>query len=235
MLPRSYIKCQPPPSRWPPPTAGPGADASPGLWGGSAREICCWRGRCSCPGPRPTTAASTCPFRRGHCWRARAGWCWPCRGCSAFWAGAAGRYSPPGSPWQTQRWMSVPSATPAFRCRSRFRAGRWCWCGSVPCKAACRPPWVLIWSSTSLGPLPCPTRRWGCALSPAPPWPGTVSCRPSRQLLWFAEPLLAPLPGELSSKARLRRTRPSTRECRPRNLRDRKVPNRPDLRQDRRA
>ena len=37
----------------------------PGLWGGSAREICCWRGRCSCPGPRPTTAASTCPFRRG--------------------------------------------------------------------------------------------------------------------------------------------------------------------------
>ena len=39
----------------------------PGLWGGSARGICCWRGRCCCPGPRPTTAASTCPFRRGHC------------------------------------------------------------------------------------------------------------------------------------------------------------------------
>ena len=30
MLPRSYIKCQPPPSRWPLPTAGPGADALPG-------------------------------------------------------------------------------------------------------------------------------------------------------------------------------------------------------------
>ena len=129
-------------------------------------------------------------------------------GCSAFWAGAAGRYSAPGSPWQTQRWMSGPSATPAFRCRSRFRAGRWCWCGSVPCRAACRPSWVLIWSSTLPGPLPCPTRRWGCALFPAPPWLGTVSCRPSRQLLWFAEPLLAPLPGELSSKARLRGSMP---------------------------
>ena len=46
--------------------------------------------------------------------------------------------------------------------------------------AACRPPWVLIWSSTLPGPLPCPTRRWGCALFPALPWPGTVSCRPSR-------------------------------------------------------
>ena len=88
--------------------------------------------------------------------------------------------SPPGSLWQTQRWISGPSATPAFRCRSRFRAGRWCWCGSVPCGAACRPPWVLIWSSTLPGPLPCPSRRWGCVLFPAPPWPGTVSCRPSR-------------------------------------------------------
>ena len=38
----------------------------------------------------------------------------------------------------------------------------------------------LIWSSTLPGPLPCPSRRWGCALFPAPPWPGTVSCRPSR-------------------------------------------------------
>ena len=71
-----------------------------------------------------------------------------------------------------------------------------------------RLPWVLIWSSTLPGPLPCPSRRWGCALSPAPPWPGTVSCRPSRQLLWFAKPLLAPLPGELSSKARLRGSMP---------------------------
>ena len=34
------------------------------------------------------------PLAGGHCWRARAGWCWLCRGCSAFWAGAAGRYSP---------------------------------------------------------------------------------------------------------------------------------------------
>ena len=116
------------------------------------------------------------PLAGGHCWRARAGWCWLCRGCSAFWAGAAGRYSPPGSPWQTQHWMSGPSATPAFRCRSRFRAGRWCWCGSVPCRAACRPPWVLIWSSTLPGPLParpgaggapCSLHHRGRALYPA--------------------------------------------------------------------
>ena len=80
----------------------------------------------------------------------------------------------------TIKGVNAVTATPAFRCRSRFRAGRWCWCGSVPCRAACRPPWVLIWSSTLPGPLPCPSRRWGCALFPAPPWPGTVSCRPSR-------------------------------------------------------
>ncbi len=30
------------------------------------------------------------------------------------------------------------------------------------------------------GAAPCLSRRWGCALFPAPPWPGTVSCRPSR-------------------------------------------------------
>ena len=90
---------------------------------------------------------------------------------------------------QTQRWMSGPSATPAFRCRSRFRAGSGA--GAVRCRA--EPPaarLVLIWSSTSLGPLPCPSWRWGCALFPAPPWPGTVSCRPSRPAC--AAPALPP-------------------------------------------
>ena len=112
------------------------------------------------------------------------------QGVLRFLGRGGGQVFPPGSLWQTQRWMSGPSATLAFRCRSRFRAGRWCWCGSVPCRAACRPPWVLIWSSTLPGPLPCPSRRWECALFPAPPWPGTVSCRPSRPAC--AAPALPP-------------------------------------------
>ena len=52
-----------------------------------------------------------------------------------------------------------------------------------------RLPWVLIWSSTLPGPLPCPTRHLGCALFPAPPWPGTVSCRPSRPACAAPAPL----------------------------------------------
>ena len=54
------------------------------------------------------------------------------------------------------------------------------------------------------GAAPLPVPALGVRLVPCT----TVSCRPSRQLLWFAKPLLAPLPGELSSKARLRGSMP---------------------------
>lgn len=113
---------------------------------------------------------------------------------------SGGQVFPPGLPWQTQRWMSGPSATPASRCRSRFRAGRWCWCGSVSCRAACRPPWVLIWSSTLPGPLPCPTRHLGCALFPCttvaghcilPTVPASLCCTGSSAGQGMAEHLYA--------------------------------------------
>ncbi len=179
-LPRSYIKCQPLPSRWPLPTAGRGSRCFARLVGWFCAGNLLLAGALLLPGAQTNNGCIYLPLSPGALLAGAGGVVLAVQGVLRFLGRGRDRYSPPGSPWQTQRWMSGPSVTPAFRCRSRFRAGRWCWCGSVPCRAACRPPWILIWSSTLPGPLPCPSRRWGCALFPAPPWPGTVSCRPSR-------------------------------------------------------
>ncbi len=179
-LPPSYIKCQPLPSRWPPPTAGRGgADALPGLWGGSAREICCWRGVAPARGPDQQRLHLPAPLAGGTAGgRGRGGA--GCAGVLRFLGRGGGQVFPAR--------LTVADTALDVRafCDTGFsvqeplsgRAVVLVRFGAVQSRL---PPALGTYLEQHFaGAAPCPSRRWGCALFPAPPWPGTVSCRPSR-------------------------------------------------------
>ena len=129
------------------------------------------------------------PFAGAACSSAPGACIWPCRACCGFWGGAAGRQSPPPCSWPGPRCRSGPSATPASRCRSRFRAGPWCWCGMPPPKAPCHPRWGPTYPPTFPVVPPRLRRSLRCGSSLAPPLRATASCPPP------PPPSLQPRPG----------------------------------------
>ena len=90
-----------------------------------------------------TISASICPFRRGCCLCA-GGVYLAVQGVLRL-LGRRGGQTVPATLLVAGAALPLRAfCDTGFRCRSRFRAGPWCWCGMPPPKAPCRPRWGLL-------------------------------------------------------------------------------------------